>query len=116
MNISTYPEISVNKRGVDSPASHGGSSIDVELRTRLRVFHLGHWYYQNFMARYYNLCPYDLTENVVRFHSDVYLAMHFGVVDLKAVDMFGKKVWGLCEDQRDEADRLKAEFRITAES
>ncbi len=79
----------------------------VKMWSKLRVYHLGKWYYQKFYKEFELDDPLKIAEITQAFHIDVYNTIHLGQVDLSFKDSNGEPFWELCEDQVDETERLK---------
>ena len=105
--FTTYPKVFVET------LDYGGDSkMIVRLYTKLRLFHIGNWYYQKFYQSYSGKSPLDIIEATNRLHMDVYHSLHFAQVDLKAKDVYGDPLWELCEDQTDESERLLKQLKF----
>lgn len=98
----TYPIVNVETMHYDRDML-----FYVRMYSKLRVYHLGKWYYQKFFQEYAQIEPLMLAKITQSFHSEVYLTLHLGQVDLGMKDMYDNPVWELCEDQTDETERLK---------
>ncbi len=96
-----YPNVYVETRMIDRDMQ-----FYVRMWSKLRVYHLGKWYYQKFFREFNQIEPLKLAEITQVFHIDVYNTIYLGQVDLSQKDMNGDPLWELCEDQTDEKDRL----------
>lgn len=110
MEYKIYPEINVETRIEDMFGFT--EHIHVIMKTKLRVFHKGLWYYVPFIRRFHCETPLSIAENTSLLNSDVYMFLNLGVFDENAVSQDGKKLYELCEDQTDEAERLKKEYKL----
>jgi hypothetical protein len=97
-----YPQVNVETRMIDRDMV-----FYVRMWSKLRVYHLGKWYYQRFFREFNRIDPLKLAEITQIFHIDVYNTIHLGQVDLSLKGMDDKPLWELCEDQTDETERLK---------
>jgi len=86
--------------------SHSGK-FHIRMWTILRVFHLGNWYDWKFFREFRDIEPLKAPEVSQLFHTDVYMTIHFGIVDLSFKDMDGNPMFELSESQVDEKERLK---------
>jgi hypothetical protein len=97
-----YPLVKVETRHYSDTGK-----FHIRMWTKLRVFHLGNWYDWNFFREFRDIDPLKSAEVSQIFHIDVYMTIHFGVVDLNCLDMEGNPVFKLSESQMDEKERLK---------
>ena len=104
-----YPDVKVETILVDQRTSLDYENIIVRMWSKLRVYHMGVWYYTLFYREVRCMNIVQMPKMLTRFHYDVYMFMHFGVVDLTMKDMNGECLFEECEDQSDESERLKRE-------
>ena len=96
-----YPLVDVETRYYSDT-----DKFHIKMWTILRIFHLGYWYDWKFFREFKNIDPIKSAEVSQLFHTDVYMTIHFGMVDFSFKDVNGKPMFKLSKSQIDEKDRL----------
>lgn len=100
--FTTYPEVHTETKMYQDNKPR----FIIQAWTKLRLFHLGKWYYQKFYQKYEGTHIQYISDMHLRLHKDIYLSLHFAQVDIQAKDVYGNLLWEICEDQIDESKRL----------